>query len=315
MDGTQTERWAQGWLWERAEQVAQQALATGALQPIHTLITHLPAGAAEFLVHQLDGDGGARALDKKLTRSPFADNHDYRAFNPFLPYEPALFVADIAPTHLALLNKYPVMRQHLLVVTRAFEEQDAALTLADFAALWTCMGVGGTLGFYNGGKVAGASQRHKHLQVVPLPLDPTGVAVPSEALLGPPQEPGRLCTAAALPFRHALVWFDPAALVADPGAPAYLLDAYRALLTACAAWDGDRPRPYNLLLTHRWMLLALRSQERCDGIGVNGLGFAGSLLVRNAAELAHLRRLGPLEVLRRVCSATDLEGKVGIDRG
>jgi len=49
------------------------------------------------------------------------------------------------------------------------------------------------------------------------------------------------------------------------------------------------------------MLLVRRSQERCDGIGVNGLGFAGSLLVRDAGEMAHLRRLGPLEVLRRVC--------------
>lgn len=300
MDSTSTVRWAQGWLWAQAEQVAWRALAAGALQPIHTTIAHLPAGAANFLIHQLDGDGGAAALDRKLTRSPFADNNDFRDFNPFLPYDPALFVADISPTHLALLNKFPVMRQHMLVVTRAFAEQDAVLDAADFAALWACMGEGGTLGFYNSGKIAGASQRHKHLQVVPLPLDPTGVDVPVEPLLGPPQPPGRLCTAPALPFRHALVWFDPVALVADPATPAHLLHTYRALLTACDAWDDAAPRPYNLLLTQRWMLLAPRSQERCDGIGVNGLGFAGCLLVRNHAELAHLQEMGPLAVLARV---------------
>jgi ATP adenylyltransferase len=192
------------------------------------------------------------------------------------------------------------MRQHLLVVTRAFEEQDAALTGADFAAMWACMGAGGTLGFYNSGKTAGASQRHKHLQVVPLPLDPSGVAVPSEPLFGSPTAPGQICTAPDLPFGHALVWFDPAALVADAATPAHLLETYRTLLHACAAWDDGAPRPYNLLLTHRWMLLAPRSQERCDGIGVNGLGFAGCLLVRNDDELARLRALGPLAVLRRV---------------
>ncbi len=300
MDSTSTVRWAQGWLWAQAERVARAALAEGALQPIHTTISHLPAGAANFLIHQLEGDGGAAALDRKLTRSPFADNHAFRDFNPFLPYDPALFVADISPTHLALLNKFPVMRQHMLVVTRAFVEQDAVLDAADFAALWACMVEGGALGFYNSGKIAGASQRHKHLQVVPLPLDPTGADVPVEQLLGPPQPPDRLCTAPALPFRHALAWFDPAALLADSAAPAHLLRTYRALLAACDAWDGAAPRPYNLLLTQRWMLLAPRSQERCDGIGVNGLGFAGCLLVRNHDELAHLQKMGPLAVLARV---------------
>ena len=301
MDGTRAARWAQGWLWEQAAQVAQRALATGALQPIHTTVSHLPAGAATFLIHQLEGAGGATALESKLTRSPFAGNHVYREFNPFLPYDPELFVADLSPTHLALLNKFPVMRQHLLVVTRVFEEQDAALTLADFTALWAAMGTGGTLGFYNGGQAAGASQRHKHLQVVPLPLDSSSAAVPTEPLLGTAQPPGQLCTAAALPFCHALMWFDGDALATAADAPARLLAMHRALLTACGGWDGAAPRPYNLLVTHRWMLLVRRSQERCDGIGVNGLGFAGSLLVRDAGEMAHLRRLGPLEVLRRVC--------------
>ena len=134
----------------------------------------------------------------------------------------------------------------------------------------------------------------------PLPLDPTGVAVPIEPLLGAPVFSGQICTSPALPFRHALVWFDPAELVTDLATPAHLLETYRALLQACDAWDDGAPRPYNLLLTHRWMLLAPRSQERCDGIGVNGLGFAGCLLVRNDAELARLRALGPLAVLQRV---------------
>ena len=87
-----------------------------------------------------------------------------RHFDPFLPYEPEMFVADISPTHVCLLNKFNVIDHHLLVVTRAFEEQDAAINAADFAALWACMAEVDGLAFYNAGKLAGASQRHKHLQ-------------------------------------------------------------------------------------------------------------------------------------------------------
>ena len=83
-----------------------------------------------------------------------------------------MFVADISPTHVCLLNKFNVIDHHLLVVTRAFEEQDAAINAADFAALWVCMAEVDGLAFYNGGKLAGASQRHKHLQIAPLPWGP-----------------------------------------------------------------------------------------------------------------------------------------------
>ena len=42
--------------------------------------------------------------------------------NPFLPYDPALLVAPISPTHVALLNRFNVVDDHFLIVTRSFEE-------------------------------------------------------------------------------------------------------------------------------------------------------------------------------------------------
>jgi len=54
---------------------------------------------------------------------------------------------------------------------------------------------------------------------------------------------------------------------------------YRELLARCPQ------APYNLLATRRWMLVVPRRQERYEKISVNALGFAGSLFVRNAAEL------------------------------
>ena len=48
------------------------------------------------------------------------------------------------------------------------------------------------------------------------------------------------------------------------------------------------------------MVLVPRRQEAFEDIAVNALGFAGSLLVRSDAQLAYLREIGPLAVLREV---------------
>ena len=62
-----------------------------------------------------------------------------------------MFVADISATHVCLLNKFTVIPDHLLLVTRAFEEQEDRLNLADFAALAACLSEFAGLGFYNAG--------------------------------------------------------------------------------------------------------------------------------------------------------------------
>jgi ATP adenylyltransferase len=58
--------------------------------------------------------------------------------------------------------------------------------------------------------------------------------------------------------------------------------------------------PYNLLATRRWLLLVPRLREFFEGISVNALGFAGSLLVKNAAQLEVLRTRGPMTALQSV---------------
>jgi sulfate adenylyltransferase (ADP) / ATP adenylyltransferase len=43
-----------------------------------------------------------------------------------------------------------------------------------------------------------------------------------------------------------------------------------------------------------------RSQESFADIPINALGFSGALLVRNTEQLAYLREIGPLTVLKEV---------------
>lgn len=282
-------------LLRHAAAITAHALANGALLPIATTVHHVTQAGVRFVVRMLTGGRGEAAADARLQRATSGGNH---AANPFLPYDPALFVADLSATHLCLLNKYPVVTHHLLIVTRTFTPQEELLTTADFAALLACARQIDGLAFYNSGKIAGASQRHKHLQLAPFPLDPTGSATPIAAALGEPTRPGELVTSPQLPFRHALLWL-PAGAAQDA---AYFTAAYHAMLQATGVWDGDdaAPRPYNWLATREWVLMAPRTAEMVAGMAVNGLGFAGSLLVRNADQLAWLEDFGPLCALRAV---------------
>jgi sulfate adenylyltransferase (ADP) / ATP adenylyltransferase len=273
------------------ERQTAYALAHGALRPIESTLTPVEDGGVRFAIRVATNlvrkDAEQRAADAAAPR------------NPFLPYEADLFVADLSTTHVALLNKFNVIDQHLLIVTRRFEPQEALLDAADFAALVAVLRAIDGLGFYNGGAVAGASQPHKHLQVVPLPLGDIGPPVPVEAVLD--GMPG-------LRFRHAWTWLDLRSGSLDEAAHA-ALGCYRALLRTAGigatevAGVAHQAAPYNLLVTRRWMMVVPRTAERVEGISVNALGFAGSFFVRDAAQLQTLVRLGPMTAIERVSVA------------
>ena len=181
-----------------------------------------------------------------------------------------------------------MLDRHLLVVTRVYVDQEELLDEADFEALAMCMSGQRVLGFYNGGAIAGASQPHKHLQVVRLPLAP-GRDIPVEALMR-----DAASTIPGFPVRHAferIPGHDPAALLA----------CYRRLLAAANVRGG----PYNLLVARDWMLAVPRSRERFESIGVNSLAFAGALFVRDDEEMRTLERVGPMAVLRGVAYPKD----------
>lgn len=283
-----------GTLWPAIVAQTARALECGALRPIETVQATLADSGVRFVVRQVTS----------LLRKPSAPPSSPQPFvDPFLPHDPDLFVADLSATHFALLNKFNVIDHHLLIVTRAFEPQQALLDLDDFTAWFACLSAFDGLGFYNGGREAGASQPHKHLQIVPLPLGDAGQALPIDPLIEAATFEGSVGTLPGLPFRHAFARLAPVPLAQ---AATQALQRYRLLLDAVglSAVDvGGRAHqcgPYNLLVTPGWMLLVPRSAEKADGIAVNSLGFAGSLFVRDAQQLETLRHIGPMALLRRV---------------
>ncbi|GAB7547907.1 ATP adenylyltransferase family protein [Cupriavidus sp. 8B] len=296
-----------GTLWPAIVRQTQHALQCGALRPIETFQAGIDDGGVRFLVRQVSSlarkdryrdQGNAHQNDNAVPGNQ-------AGADPFLPYDPDLFVADVCETHIGLLNKFNVLDHHLLIVTRRFAPQDALLNLADFEALMTCMAEFDGLGFYNGGAAAGASQRHKHLQLVPLPLASEGPALPIAPLLAAARIDGAVGTVPGLAFSHA---FAPLALSAAPGPvlARTALERYHTLLEAVGVRvidvDGESQAcaPYNLLVTPLGMLLVPRSAESVEGISVNTLGFAGSFFVRNEAQMRTIERLGPMAMLRQV---------------
>ena len=215
-----------GALWPLLQRRQREALASGALQPIDTAQYLVEDGGVRFLVRVVANLARKEAdRGRQIERSRSGG----RPVNPFLPYEDALFVADLSATHLALLNKFNVIDHHLLIVTRRFAHQETLLDLADFEALCPGLAEYESLGFYNGGAAAGASQPHKHLQLVPLPLVDAIPGVPLDALL---RDAGRefAGTVPGLPFRHAFVRLAPALAAQSATFAEVLHERYRALL-------------------------------------------------------------------------------------
>lgn len=242
--------------------------------------------------------------------------------NPFLPPDPALFVRHLSPTHSLVLNKFNIVAHHVLVITQEFERQEDPLNAADLAAAWAvmrCMPSGG-LAYFNRGSLSGASQPHKHVQVVPLPLLPP----PDSPTEDPPFWPtlaADLRSAAAwqdvvvppaLPFVSFVARLDP-----ETASGEALCATYTRLLQHTAEFLSSRGRQadaaaglarlahgeeasYNLLMTQHFMMLVPRRQESDGPVSCNAMAFAGSFFVRSTDELAHVQREGPMHVLATV---------------
>jgi ATP adenylyltransferase len=212
--------------------------------------------------------------------------------NPFLPWEQSLEVQRIGSGHVLLLNKYPVQAGHVLLISRDWAPQGGWLNRSDWTAVSEVSGDTSGLWFFNSSAEAGASQPHRHLQLLPRqrsePLCPLEPAIWAQ-LNG---------TAAPWPWRYQLsrrqAGEDHLALA----------EHYRRQAIALGIGDpgaDDRPlHPYNLLFSDHWFLMVRRRVERMAGFSVNALGFAGYLLLTNQGDLAWFRAHGPWTLLAEV---------------
>ena len=286
-----------GTLWKLIRERSEHAKKLGALRAIRTTSDFVQQNDLQFLVRIVSN---LAKKDKEKLEKSFRDP---KVANPFLPYEKDLWVAEISQSHVCLLNKFNVIDNHILLVTRAFEEQESFLTVEDFEAMWTCMAEFDGLAFYNSGLTAGASQGHKHLQMVPLPLASKGPKVPIESALTSVIYHEGIGKTPSFSFVHAISKIDPPCLEVPQQGALETMQKYRSMLEGVGLLNDEATRPlgaYNLLITREWMFLIPRSKECFDSISINALGFAGAFLVRNKETMQKVKEVGPLKILQKV---------------
>lgn len=281
-------RVARGTLWDAIARRSEAALASDALEPIGTETIPAHDGGIPFVVRF--------AQDHAARRRRLASRSDQKS--PFVPPDPELVVGAIGESHLCVLNKYPVIENHTLIVTRDYQDQLAPLERSDFEAIWTCLREPGGLVFYNAGAAAGASERHRHLQLVPTPIADPPLATPFDAVAADAHFDDGIGRIASLPFLHGVARLRAVASQPPGEAAEPLLGLYQQLARAFACHRHGQP--YNLLVTREWMLIVPRARGQWRGIPINGLGFAGALFVPGREELDVVRREGPLRVLAHV---------------
>jgi len=270
--------------WQAAKSVSLAAVEQQALVPLRTTELQVE-GVQPFLLRRLEGSPPRHLTDQGPKP------------NPFLPWDPPLEVGRLGHSHVLILNKYPVQPAHLLLITQQWHPQGGWLSKADWHAVAHVAADTGGLWFFNSSPTAGASQPHRHLQLLPreegeasCPLAPL-----LESQLNDPQQ--------LWPWRYAL----SARWDARGGKDLDLLYRKHALLLELGDPEGpeDPQHPYNLLFDDRWFLTVRRVKEHCAGFSINGLGFAGFLLCTAHSDLGWLRAHGPWALLKEVAAPQD----------
>ncbi|KAI9311791.1 HIT-like domain-containing protein [Dichotomocladium elegans] len=247
--------------------------------------------------------------------------------NPFLPPNPALKVKDLEE-HSIILNKFCVVPHHLIVITKEYKSQSQPLFPEDLGAVWQCMTMafGGSpvLAFYNCGPFSGASQPHKHVQLIP--LRGNAPQPPIKALYNtiPDRKAGQIYVLNQLPFVHVITPLDRNFIDSSTSAEEvgdYLGQMFFGLLDAMFHQLRKHAQPsreisYNFIMTNDFMMMIPRSREIASlgsgaQISINSLGFAGMILAKTQEELAALtdEQVDLMEVLTQVAFPWNLDAE------
>lgn len=235
-----------------------------------------------------------------------------KKFDPFSPpYVPNLHIGDLkdevdGDEYVVLFNKFSVVPNHILLVTREFHSQTAPLMPPDLVQAYRLLVAAQKAGqkffaFYNCGDLSGASQPHKHIQLIPIEADgPPVEKLARSQNIEVLERPFALDT---LPYANHIRRF-PASLphASRDELEATLQRAFMSLLDLAlstfrrdppSSLDGSASKStlsYNVILTLEHMHIIPRKAETYtlsetgDALSINSMGFAGCLLVKSETE-------------------------------
>ncbi|KAI8721248.1 hypothetical protein NCS52_00572000 [Fusarium sp. LHS14.1] len=243
------------------------------------------------------------------------------AFDPFKNPPEALRIADLGPSHRLVLNKFAIAAEHFILATNEFKDQDHLLERDDFAAIRACIdgydnaeGGDGLFTFFNSGEFSGASQAHRHIQMIPISRMKDGLgpdspwSVVADQLTVKDKLFGTI--AAKLPF--TAIARNISGMDADQLHSTYLTMYQKgcmveATLTRHPKHDnepslkGPSRISYNLAMTKDTMVLIPRLSDKihledANGkplgikLSVNGTILAGTVLVKEARDYQMIQK-------------------------
>ena len=264
--------------WEKALEQTKISIEGGHLFPLPTVdITKEIYDKTDFIIKKLDTSKFQR--DRKIGPK----------INPFNPWEKQLEIEKIGRYHQLILNKYPVQIGHILLITNQWMPQNGWLDLKDWDAIKKVNNDTSGLWFFNSCPIAGASQPHRHIQLLRRGINEM-ICPREEWFLNFKKRNVRKKL-----FKNIIVKpFDFSKDINN------IYEVYTGLSRNMGLGDphiDKKPKkPYNLLVTNNWIAMIIRSNDKILGFSVNGLGFAGYLLVTEKSNTKYLELNGP-EVL------------------
>ncbi|KAI0841607.1 HIT-like protein [Hypoxylon sp. FL0890] len=240
-------------------------------------------------------------------KAPKPKEPNGKPFNPFENPSPALLVADLPPSHRLVLNKFAVVPEHFILITKEVKPQTHVLEKDDIAATFACIEAYRREGqklfaFFNSGPHSGASQPHRHLQLLPVERMKDGLEAVDRGKEWSVLAERLTESEKVLPFSvfTASMHSD----MSDEERHRTYLELYRRAVNAVfpnteVPVEGEAKISYNFAMTSHSMALCPRSAEgamiknkageKVGEVALNGTVLAGTALVKNEAEWDALR--------------------------
>tara|TARA_Y100001968_G_C19424768_1_gene753714 strand:+ start:341 stop:1174 length:834 start_codon:yes stop_codon:yes gene_type:complete len=221
---------------------------------------------------------------------PLYPNH-----NPFMPWDKNLEIAEINDKHMLILNKYPVQFGHMLLITKQWVPQTNWLDESDFKAIKTVDQDTQGLWFYNSGREAGASQEHRHIQL--LPRNTNELYCPRNDWFKKNIDQNN---------QHL---FNKSIFIKKRLLNSDIYNIYLELSQKACLGNPKkdlRPNtPYNFIISKEWIALIRRLKDITYGFNLNGLAFAGYILITKESDIAWVRKNGAEKLISNVISPID----------
>ena len=266
--------------WEKALQKTKISINSKSLFPLQTNdITNNLYKGDDFIIRELD----ITKFKKNTSIGP--------KINPFKPWDNILEIDSIGKYHQLILNKYPVQLGHILLITNEWKEQNGWLEIKDWKAIKEVNKDTSGLWFFNCGPLAGASQPHRHIQL--LRRSPSELSCPREKWI---LDLNNVNYKNEKFSKNIILKKFSKSLNEENIHAIYKELAYK--LGLGEPRKDKKPRhPYNLIFTNKWIILIKRKTDNLFGISINALGYAGYILVTEKSDINYLRKFGPEKLL------------------